>query len=268
MSNTAHRVSHSVQPDVRPSILASIVVERGPTRVLGPFFRLVERETRNRGVALEFCSPDELVSANESNRESWLPLVPMFNPKYGIMSRDNSFSILGRNDRGEVVTANSIVRYDWKETDFVAEATSLRLFYADPERMKQTGEECIVTSRRAHAIRGRAAFSGAAWVRPDYRGRGLSELLPRFIKAYAAARWELDCIFGMMAEAVERRGFAPRFGYDHIDWEARWLNSIVGTLRLAILWTGVDYLASDLNGVLARAAAAKIDGGVLERNAQ
>jgi hypothetical protein len=251
----------------RRSILNDIVVERGPLDVLGPFFLHTEIETRRRGIVLEFCGPDDLVSANAENRDSWLPLVPMFNPRYGVINEHNAFSILGRNARGEVVTANSIVRYDWDNTDFVAEATSLRLFYADPERMKQRGEACNITSGKARCITGQAAFSGGAWVRPDCRGLGLSEYLPRFIKAYAAARWELDCIFGMMAEAVQQRGFAPRFGYDHIDWEARWLNSIVGTLRLAILWTDVDYLATDLRSTLARAAA-QVDGEVLERNAK
>lgn len=254
------------QAPVRPSILTDIVVERGPFDVLGPFFLHAEIEVRRRGVALQFCSPREMVEANEANRQSWLPLVPMFNPKYGVISDDNSFCILGRNAKGEVVTANSIIRYSWPRTDFVAEATSLRLFYADPERMRQPGERCRVTSTRAHAIRGEAAFSGAAWVHPDYRNRGLSEFLPRFIKAYAAARWELDCIFGMMAEAVERRGFATQFGYDRIDWEASWEHSVAGNLRLAILWTDVDYLARDLRGLLARAA--QVDGEVLERKAQ
>ena len=251
----------------RASILRDIVVERGPVDVLGPFFLLSEAETRKRGVVLEFCTPQDLVAANESNRKSWLPLVPMFDPKYGVICADNSFSILGRNARGEVVTANSIIKYDWPTTDFVEEATSLRLFYADPDRMQQPGEQCIITSSRARCIRGRAAFSGAAWVRPDHRGLGLSEFLPRFIKAYAASRWSLDCIFGMMAEAVEKRGLAPRFGYDNVDWEARWLNSVVGSLRLAILWTDVGYLMRDLRSVLA-GAAAQIDGKVLERKAQ
>jgi len=252
-------------PHVRRSILNDIVVERGPTDVLGPYFLHVELETRRRGVALEFCTPEQLLAANVDNRESWLPLVPMFDPKFGLIRSDNAFCVLGRNTKGEVVTANAILRYDWDATDFVDEATSLRLFYADPEKMRQPGEECIITTSRARCIRGSAAFSGAAWVRHDYRRRGLSELLPRFIKAYAAARWQLDVIFGMMAESVERRGLARPFGYEQIDWEAQWRNSIVGTLRLAILWTDVAYLGEDLRAVLARAAA-EVDSRVLERN--
>jgi hypothetical protein len=249
-----------------PSILSEIVIECGPIDVLGRYFMHADLETRRRGVALEFCTPADLVAANEANPKSWRKLVPMFNPRYGVINGENSFSIIGRDSAGEVVTANSIIKYDWPNTDFVEEASSLRLFYADPEHMKQDGERCIVTSERARCITGQAAFSGAAWVRPDYRGRGLSEYLPRFIKAYAAARWDLDCIFGMMAEDVEKCGHAPRFGYDNIDWEARWVNSVMGTHRMAILWTDVDYLADDLRATLARAPA-QVDGEVLKRNA-
>jgi hypothetical protein len=266
MAYEPHPISRPHSPTSRSSILRNIVVERGPVDTLGPFFRLAEAETRKRGVVLEFCKPQDLVAANEVNRKSWLPLVPMFDPRNGVIAEDNSFCILGRNARGEVVTANSIIKYDWPDTDFVEEATSLRLFYSDPERMRQPSEQCIVTSTRARCIRGRAAFSGAAWVRPDHRGLGLSEYLPRLIKAYAASQWSLDCIFGMMAEAVEKRGHAPRFGYDNIDWEARWLNSVLGTLRLAILWTDVGYLMRDLRSLLA-GAAAQTDGEVLEQKA-
>jgi hypothetical protein len=257
----------SIATRARRSILNEIIVETGPVDVLGAFFLHVELELRRRGVALEFCAPEGLVEANEANRRSWMPLVPMFNPQYGLINSDNSFSVIGRNADGEPVTANSIIKYDWDDTNFVEEANSLRLFYRCPEEMKQPGEECIITSSRACCIRGSAAFSGAAWVRSDYRGIGLSKLLPRFIKAYAAARWQLDVIFGMMAEAVAKRGFATQFGYDQIDWEAQWRNSIVGTLRLAILWTDVDHLARDLRGVL-DGASAEIDARVLERNTQ
>jgi hypothetical protein len=266
MAYTSTAVSRPSPEHNPPSILSQIVIEHGPLDVLGRFFLHADLETRRRGVALEFCAPDELVAANEANPESWRRLVPMFNPRYGVIDRDNSFSIIGRNRRGEVVTANSIIRYDWTNTDFVEEAGSLRLFYADPERMKQDGEQCIVTSRKARAITGLAAFSGAAWVRPDYRSRGLAKYLPRFIKAYAAARWELDCIFGMMAEDVEKHGHARHFGFDNLDWEAHWINSVMGTNRFAILWTDVDALADDLRAVLARAST-QVDGEVLERNA-
>jgi hypothetical protein len=58
--------------------------------------------------------------------------------------------------------------------------------------MKRPGERCLVTAPATRRIRGRVVFSGAAWYRPDYRGRGLSAILPRVGKAYALARWSPD----------------------------------------------------------------------------
>src|SRR5262245_52758851 len=101
MAYASTAASLPTQRHSRPSILRDIVVERGPTEILGAFFLHTEVETRKRGVALEFCDPEDLVTANEANRKSWLPLVPMFNPRYGIINRDNSFSMLGRNSYGE-----------------------------------------------------------------------------------------------------------------------------------------------------------------------
>ena len=87
-------ISSQPQSRSRASILRDIVVELGPAETLGPFFLLSEMETRKRGVVLEFCTPKELVAANSANRKSWLPLVPMFDPKYRVICEDNSFSVL------------------------------------------------------------------------------------------------------------------------------------------------------------------------------
>jgi hypothetical protein len=249
------------------SILKDIAIRAGRAGdILSSFVLCVEVETRRHGVALEFSTPEALLSINEKNSTSWKPLVPMFNPRYGIISPANSLSVLGRNMRGEPVTANSIIKYDWRLTNFLDEATSLRLFYRDPQGMKRPGEECVVTSSRVRQIRGQAASAGAAWIRPDYRGLGLSDLLPRLIKAYALASWDLDVIFGMMTEAVHERGFATRFGYNNSDREAHWINSILGTMRLAVLWTDTNYLAEDLKATLA-AVTSQLDTRVIKGNA-
>jgi GNAT superfamily N-acetyltransferase len=262
-------------PQVRPSrlpgrsILTDIVIDHGPTDVLGPFFLHVEMEARRRGVALEFCAAEDLVIANQENAHNWRPLMPMCNPANGHAKAEMCFNVIGRNEFGEIVTANSILKYDWQATDFVEEATSLRLLYAEPDRMRRVGEQCLVTAEEARTIRGKVAYSGAAWVRPDYRNRGLAQLLPRFIKAYGSARWELDWIFGMMAKDVHVRGFASRFGYDQEAWDLNWVNSIWGGhMQMAILWTTVDSLANDIRASLDAGAAPQIDGAVLKRNAQ
>ena len=104
-------------------------------------------------------------------------------------------------------------------------------------------------------------------MRPDFRGRGLSETLPRFAKAYALTQWDPDWITSLMTEATHSRGFAERFGYNHIDWEVRWINSRLGDLRCAVLWMEAAHLIEDLSGYLSRFAP-QVDSVVLDRRAK
>jgi hypothetical protein len=184
---------------------------------------------------------------NERNRANWRPLIPVFNPKNGGLSPENSFCILGRNRQGEVVAAHAARLYNWPNTTYYDEATGLRLFYADPDNMKCPGEECEITAQSTRDISGKVVFSGAAWYRPDYRGCNFSAILPKLAKAYALTRWNPDSIVSMMAEDVYRRGFAPRFGYHNVDWEILMRNSALGNVRLAFLWMDMKHLIGDLS---------------------
>lgn len=249
------------------SILKDLVIEHGPTPLLGQFFLRADAEARKQGVHIGFASCGEMAVANEQNRNNWLPLIPLFDPDFGALDDENSFCILGWNASGEVVTANAGRFYDWQATNLVREAESLRLFYDDPERMKAVGERCEATATMATCITGRVAYVGAAWVRPDFRGRGLSETLPRFAKACALTRWRPDWITSLMTEATHRRGFAERFGYNHIDWEVLWINSRLGDLRCAVLWMETAHLVDDLAGYLSRFAP-QVDAAILDGRAK
>lgn len=249
------------------SILNNLVIEHGPTPLLGQFFLRADAEARKQGVHIGFASCGEMVEANAQNSNNWLPLIPLFDPSFGALNDENSFCILGWNAAGEIVTANAGRFYDWQATNLVEETKTLRLFYDDPERMKVAGERCEVTAAKATSITGRVAYVGAAWVRPDFRGRGLSETLPRFAKAYALTQWGPDWITSLMTEATHSRGFAERFGYNHIDWEVRWIKSRLGDLRCAVLWMDAAHLIKDLSGYLSRFAP-QVDSVVLDRRAK
>lgn len=216
-------------------LLRHLTIDYGPAGLLGRFFLKADTAARNRGVSLSFGTFDDLLAANEANRANWRGLIGVFNPRHHDIAPGTAFCVLGRNARGDVVAAHAARLLDWPDTTYHREATSLRLFYKDPDSMKNPGETCEVTAQSTHAITGRVVFSGAAWYHPDYRGRKLSAILPRIGKAYALATWNPDHIVSMMVEDVHSRGFAPRFGYTNIDWEIRMTNSSLGSVRLAFL---------------------------------
>jgi len=235
---------------VRPSLFSQITVEHGPAALLGRVFLLCEAQLRERGVSLAFASMSDLVAVNQANSDSWAPLWSGFNPAFSNLTPDNSFCILGYDRHGGVVAAQAARLLDWPDTNYHAEAESLRLMYADPEASKLPGERCEVTAYAAKGMTGRVVYSGAGWYRRDFRGKGLVSLLPRISRSLAYTRWESDCTVSMMAEPVYKGNVFPRLGYRNIEWDIRMFGSRGLIPRFALLWSKRDEMFEDLTEFL------------------
>lgn len=222
-------------PDPSHKFVNSIVIDHGPIALLGQFFLQAVTDLASMGLSIEEVSPWELLQANLSNSDNWLPLVQVFDPRWSDVDSTNMLSVaVKRGDR--VVGAHAVRLFDWRATTFHEELTSYRFLYRDPERQMQAKESVTISAKAAREITGLVGFSGAAWIHPDERGRGLSHIVPRIAKALALARWGVGRIVAIMNEGVYGKGFAPRFGYDGIDWGIRYENSRCGMKYLAILW--------------------------------
>lgn len=241
----------AIAPDAAP-FLSQLTINHGPAGLLGRFFLLADTAARARGVALSFADMDELVKANEENRDSWLPLFPTYDIRHNTFAGDDAFCILGRDRHGKVVAAHSGRLFDLQGTNFHELAQSLRLMYADPERSKRPGETCEVTAQTARSVSGRVVFSGAAWYHPDYRGKQLSTIVPILSRAYAYTHWNMDYIVAMMSEGVVRGGMTLRTGYTHVDWDIRVANSPLGNVRFAFMWMQSPQLLEDVAQFVAR----------------
>jgi len=230
----------------RQDFFDQITVTHGPAPLIGRFLLKVEHAIHHRGLMLSFASMDELLALNERNRDTWLPLFPLFDPTLNSLDKANAFCILGYNQQGEAVAAQAARLFDWSHTNLHDEATSLRMFYDAPARSKNPHERCIVTALAAKGVAGRVVFSGAAWYRRDYRGKRLVEILPRLSRAYAYTRWRSACTITMMTEAVVKGGVFPNNGYRNIEWDVRMQNSRLGDLRLSLQWSKTEEMLEDL----------------------
>ena len=123
----------------------------------------------------------------------------MLDPRRSDVSPANAFWISGENDAGEIVSTNAARIYYWPDTNFGEQAVAM--WYGRDE-----GQPVIVSTDVAKSISGVVQNMGSAWVRPDYRSRGLSHLLPRISRAYGLSRWPVDWIiaFVTMAHRPER----------------------------------------------------------------
>ena len=132
--------------------------------------------------------------------------------------------------------------------------------------MKLPKETCRVSATAARDVTGRVAYSGAAWVRPDYRGRSLALVLPRIAKAYAFTRWRPDFIVSWMTEATYQRGLIDHVGYTTVDWDVQLRNSFTGDLKFAFLSMRqrclLDYVRDFSTSM------AQVDRGIGQRRAQ
>jgi hypothetical protein len=232
------------------TLFANVTIDHGPAGLLGRALLKAERAARARGVTLAFGSMHDLMRVNEAHRDTWGPTFPGFDPVYNDLTPENSFCLFGRNARGEVVATQAGRLYDWTGTSYDEQARSLGLIYRNPGAQKLPDERCEVTALAAKGIDGRVLYSGGAWYRPDFRGIGLVEILPRMARALAYARWNTRCTVTTMVEHNVRKGVFPRNGYHNLEWDVRFIGTRIGSIRFALLWTKRDEMLADLEWFL------------------
>lgn len=231
---------------------ARLKIKHGPVGLLGRFFLWADSAARDRGVTLSFGSLQDLIDVNRANSDSWRPLVPVFDQALGGVTPETAFVLIGRSKDGEVVATQAARLYEWPETSLKEEATSLRMFYADPGAAFARNDRCEITAPIAEKITGRVIFSGAIWYRRDFRGKDLGTILPRISRAYAFTRWQSDFTIGMLGDAVIAGGLAERAGYTRVERSCiRLVAAPLGEMRCGLAWMQSDELLADLSALMA-----------------
>lgn len=250
---------------VAPAFTDRLELTYGPLDKLGRFFLLAEQRMKALGLDLCFGSFEELMAVNRANGDTWRPLLPSFDPELSDLNEDNAICVFGRDANGTVVATQAVRLFTWTDTNFLAEAENLRLFYADPVARRIATERCDVTAEPTRAIDGRVLFSGAGWYHPDYRGKGLGVLMPRISRLYGLSRWYIDFAVCIMAEGVVKGGFPERAGYRHVDWALIMQHMPVyreGTVRAAAVWMDTEAALQDLDLMLSRLGRPEVDRAV------
>ena len=102
-------------------------------------------------------------------------------------------------------------------------------------RVPPEGQPCIVTAADAKKISGLVFYGGSVWVRPDFRGRQLSQLLPRLGRAYAVARWPVDWGISLVAPVLVEKNVAAGYGYKHVSYSVSYPGSPWGDIDFALV---------------------------------
>ena len=254
------------------SFLSEVVLEHGPRAEINRTLLMADTHLRESGVRLSFASFEELIAVNRANSANWSPLLPLFDPSLSSLDDSNGFALLGRSSSGQVVVTVASRLYELGQTSLADEIESLRIFYRDPSASALPGEAMRVSSPVARATRGRAAFSGAAWVHPDWRKRNLIDPAAPISRAIGLTRWMPDLTFSFMVPDLVKNGTAKRW-YMNVDWEITMVNTPVkrgGTINAALSWTRPDLMLGHFAEYVAGRSArrdAQVDTEVVERAA-
>lgn len=241
----------------------ALTIKHGPAPLLSRFILDGDKTAREQGIRLRLRHDfNELLHLNkqQTSRGNWFRLVNMFNPFHSDLSPENSYWISGEDKNGEIVVTQAGRVYYWPDTTLEQEARLM--FYGGSE----AGQSCVVTAGDAKLIRGIVFYGGSVWVRPDFRGRRLSELLPRLGRAYALARWPVDWGISFVAPVLVEKGIAAGYGYKHASYSIAYPGSPWGDLEVVLVSLSATEAYNDFAEVLRSSGAAVSNSAVAASN--
>jgi hypothetical protein len=220
----------------------AITIKHGPTRLLSRFVLEGDMAARRAGLRLRLRHDfDELVYLNRQHvsQGNWFRLVDSYNPNYTELGPENAFWIAGEDEHGEIAATWAARVFSWPEATLAERAGDM--FYG-----RATDQSCIVTAPAAKLITGVVLCGGAAWVRPDFRGRQLSQLVPRIGKAYAFGRWPTDWSICYVSRILVEKGVAAGYGQKNFSYSIFYPKSPWGDLEVVLAYTTADDSYADL----------------------
>jgi hypothetical protein len=196
-----------------PTLLDQIAFVHGSRELLARYIAFADRAMRDIGVRLSVSSDfHRLMSLNDRHRDSWPPLLPIFNPAYSSLSSRDAFWIEGVDENGDTVVTSAGRCFNLGDRSLASELRALRIFYDRPAPHIAAGGRVDVTAPSAGRIFGHTMFSGALWVRPDYRRHGLTKIIPRLMRSCALAQWNIPVFWMMITPELDRIGVTRAYG--------------------------------------------------------
>ncbi len=239
----------NIVPENNLRLPDALTIKHGPAPLLSRFVLEGDKAARRMGIRLRLRHDfEELLYLNKQRvlDGTWYPLMKMFNPEFSDLAPENSYWIAGEDEYGEIVSTHAGRVHYWPNSRLSEEVDLLLYGRRSPE------QPCIVTAPDAKFISGVVVYGGSAWVRPDFRGNRLSQLLPRIGRAYALARWPIDWGVSIVAPILVEKGIAAGYGYKHASYSIFFPGAPTGSVENVLLSVSPNEAYVDFNEILLR----------------
>lgn len=225
-----------------PRLPDQVDVKFGPAEAVASVILATDRTVRNNaGIRLSLSGDfHELKEINRRNQIDWYPLTPNFDPDHCDLDLSNAFWLKGIDQHGDVVLCHAVRLYALRQ-DLKTAIEDLSFYFDDGERAKTAGVHTAVSARAA-AMSGRLAYSGALWVRSDFRGFGLARLIPPLSRTLSLTQWYPANHACFLTQPTVEKGMASVYGYDNLEYSIV-LGNLPGfppTLNTALCWKNAE----------------------------
>jgi GNAT superfamily N-acetyltransferase len=221
----------------------AITIKHGPAPVLSRLFIAADNMAQALGVSMKFRNdfqPLMRLNEVETAKGTWYKMIDVFDPGLSVdLSPDNAFWIAAENPAGEIVATVCGRIFNWPRSTL---ADEVRLLYYGG---RDIGQKCVCTAPLAADITGCVYYAGGVWVSPDFRGSGISSLLPHVARAYAAGRWPLDCAMNMINVKLVGKTPPSRYGYSEFSYSVCFPESPLGDVEYVVCRLKADEIYAD-----------------------
>ncbi|SDH41299.1 hypothetical protein SAMN05216338_100912 [Bradyrhizobium sp. Rc2d] len=181
------------------------------------FIRVYDDAAAQKGIRLsigyDFREYVSITSALPGKK----PTYPNFRPDRSPIKRGEGYWMIGHDKNNDVVLVEAARLYDLSNTNFAANLESLKAFYADPAIHAHPQDRCRCTAPTARNITGKVAYHGDFWLRKDFRGQGMPEIMAAVLRGISFAMWTPDFVVGLAERWLLSKGVLAQYGHAHYE---------------------------------------------------
>ncbi|MCC8962439.1 hypothetical protein H8A95_08920 [Bradyrhizobium sp. Pear76] len=139
------------------------------------------------------------------------PTFPIFRPDRSPIKSGEGYWIIGVDKKNEIVLSDAVRLYDLSQSNFAEHLQSLKAFYADPTIHSHPQDRCTCTAPNARKITGKVTYNGDLWVREDFRGGGIAQIITRIVFRVSFVMWAPDFLCALVARWRVEKGSVAQY---------------------------------------------------------